>query len=233
MSMSLPSRRHLRTLVARPIAAASLVVVSGLLSAVIAAPLAAAPAKLVLTVSPSALTVARGSVVPVTLTLTRRAGFVSPLLVSGSSSRSGLAISVASNPVSGASATLQVTVASTAKTGRATLNVKAVGGGVTALAKLSVTITAGPVTSAGGVSVSGATGTATSGGPGVNPGSLKIEPGQTASVTFQTVGSRSAVPISYGASGLPTGLKTVITPSGTSAQFVFTAAATTKVGSYW
>ncbi len=204
----------------RPIAAAWLVAAGGLLTTVLAAPLGAAPAKLVLKVSPAAVTVGRGSTVPVTMTMTRRAGFVSPVLISGSSSRAGLAIAVAANPVSGPTATVQVIVAATAKTGRATLNVKAVGGGVSALVKLSVTITAGAV------------GANATGSAGVNPLSLEIQPGQTTSVIFQTVGARSGVPISYGASGLPTGLKAVITPAGASARFVFSAAATTKAGSY-
>ncbi len=186
-------------------------------------PVPAATSQLVLKLKPTSVTVARGSSVTVTLGLTRRSSTVGAVTVTGSSSRVGLTLAVADNPVAGSTTTIVVSAAANARTGRATLNVKGVSGKTSALVKLNVTITA----PSAGTTLAG-----TAQVPGATPPTLAIPLGQTATVTFQTSGARAGVPISFGASGLPTGLKVVITAKGSSAQFVFTAATTTKPGAY-
>lgn len=193
---------------------------------------AAGKASFRLSARPIAVTVGRGGAATVTLSATRVRGFTLPINLRSTVLPAGVQVSVKQNPITGSATVVTFAATSTASLGRKSLTVTGVAGSSSASLRLTVNVVAKapintvPIPVDAGSSISLPVRALPSEAvPIVNPATLLLAPGQSASVIFSPRGARAGVSTTYGVSGLPPGLTAEIIIAGEAVQIRYSAQA--------
>lgn len=172
-----------------------------------------------LAATPTALTVKQGASGTVTVNITRNATFTGPVALTLEGAPAGVTGTFNPASATGASSTLTLNVAATAAAGTPTLTIRGKGDGIDKTVTVRLTVEALPDFSMA-----------------LNPASVSLKPGGTATVTvnLNRVGG-FADPVELSIEGLPTGVTATFDPSpatANAATLTLTAAANAATGAY-